>query len=342
MRSTIGAKGRMAGHLAALFLLIVFMAYAEPRASAPVAPAPPPVAVPAPTERTGIVPAEAAAVMPDPSATLAEVVTPVTAEHVPAERLRPPGSRGAPTPAGSAARPSIEGAGPPPSETLADHAADALQPSAAPLRPPPADADPGPEPADSGADAADAAGKEPDALAGNASGDAAPVPQPDESGSLVVASAETGAEGPVAATAPLANANLEVLGDNVYWLDQQHDLAKELDILPEVGTLIVLAPIPGRTIQGFEHIKTAVIPADLDDLSRDAAERYVYMTSDASLPVVTAVLPGVRGAAFFKAAYLLAHRNMPMEDLERELAHELDEAGTARDDVMHRIERLKD
>lgn len=165
--------------------------------------------------------------------------------------------------------------------------------------------------------------------------------QPDESGALVVAASETGAIKPIAAATPLANANLEVLGDGVYWLDPRHDLEKELAAVPELRSLILLAPLPGYHVQEFPHVKTEVIPADPADLTPDAADRFIHLTDGANKPVVIAVLPGARGAAFFKGAYLLHYRNMSPDDVLREITPELDDAGESRDDIVHRLMRLK-
>lgn len=346
MRSTIGTKSRMAAHIIALILLIVFMVCARPPAGTAV---PRPATSTHPSVHPADAPAKAIGAPTDPTATLAKVVTPVTASHVPAEQLRPPGAEGAVSSARPPSQPGIGSHRPAPAETLAT-AVPGVEASTDPLRPPADQASAAmiEEPAPSESPAPEAIVQaDPEAVETAEPSPApvpaeAPAPQPDESGSVVVDAADTGAEGPVAVTAPLANANLEVLGDNVYWLDQKYDLERELSVIPEMGTLIVLTPIPGRTIDGFEHVKTVTIPANIDDLNHDAAEHYVHLTSDASQPVVTAVLPGVRGAAYFKAAYFLAHRNTPIGDLMPELEQELEEAGPARDDVMHRIERLKD
>lgn len=169
--------------------------------------------------------------------------------------------------------------------------------------------------------------------------DAAPPPeQPDESGSLVVAAAEDDDED--ADLAPLGDASLEVLGDGIYWLDPQRDIEKELAAIPEIGTLILLAPLRGYRTAGFDHVRTEVIPADTADLSYDAAARFVHLTSSGASPIVAAALPGARGAAFFKGVYLLAHRGLELEDALREIAPELQEAGAAADEIVHRLQRL--
>ncbi len=165
--------------------------------------------------------------------------------------------------------------------------------------------------------------------------------QPDESGSLVVAE-PADADSPVPAVTPLpANANLEVLGDGVYWLDSDHDIVKELAAIPEAGTLILLAPLPGYRAQGLSHVRTEVIPADTADLTTDAAEQFVHLTGTAVKPVVVAAIPGARGAAFFKGMYLLTHRNLPLEEMLAEIEPDLEEAGPARDDVIHRLRRIE-
>ncbi len=170
--------------------------------------------------------------------------------------------------------------------------------------------------------------------------DPQPLPQPDESGSLVVAAPETGAINPVAAATPLPNATLEVLGDGVYWLDPRRDLETELAAIPELRSLILLVPLPGHRVTDFDHVKTEIIPADPADLTEDAAERFIHLTDAANRPVAVAALPGARGAAFFKGAYLLRNRALSAEEMLREIAPELDDAGTARDDIIHRLTRM--
>lgn len=170
-------------------------------------------------------------------------------------------------------------------------------------------------------------------------GDLPAAAQPDESGSLVVAAPETGFSAPVAATTPLPNANLEVLGDGVFWLDPHHDLEKELAAIPEIGTLVLLAPLPGYRVSGFEHVKTEVIPADTADINHDSAEHFLHVTEDMKRPLVIAPLSGARGAAFFKGVYLLANRNLSIDDVLREIGSELDQAGEAREEIVHRLLR---
>lgn len=170
------------------------------------------------------------------------------------------------------------------------------------------------------------------------SGDLQAVVQPDESGALIVAPSETAA--PISAATPLANANLEVLGDGIFWLDPRHDLEKELAAIPDIGTLVLLTPLPGFQISGFEHVKIEAIPADAADIIHDSAERFLHVVSDASRPIVVAPLSGARGAAFFKGAYLLARRNLNQEEVMREIEPELEQAGEAREEIVHRLLRL--
>lgn len=183
-------------------------------------------------------------------------------------------------------------------------------------------------------------------------GDEQPAPnQPDESGSLVVAASDTGTAQSV--VSPLYNANLEVLGDGVYWLGSQHDadLEKELKSIPGLSDLVILARLPGAKIHDIEHVKTTVIPSDTADLSLDAAERFLHFTSDRAKHhitdnspkpvVVVAAQSGARGAAFYKGVYLLFNRNLSFEEIEKEIEPELEEAGPARDEIIHRLKRLK-
>lgn len=167
---------------------------------------------------------------------------------------------------------------------------------------------------------------------------AEPVSQPDESGALVVAPVDAGASETV--IAPLKNANLEVLGDGFYWLSPRHDLEKELAAIPEVANLIVLAPAAEHAVAGFAHVKTDVLSAEPADLTRDAADRFVHLAGKKPGPVVAAALPGARGAAFFKAAYLLRGRDVSGDEVLGEISAELEEAGDAREEVVHRLLRL--
>lgn len=200
-------------------------------------------------------------------------------------------------------------------------------------------------PAKSGAVAATTTsneGGDDDAVRETISGDDTPDKalnmQPDESGSIVVASSDGGAA--QAAITPLPDANLEELGDNVFWLDPKHDLEKELAAIPEVGTLVLLTPMHGYWAKGFEHIRTETIPADIADLSDDAAAHFLHLTSEAPHPVIVAALPGARGAAFFKGVYLLARRKLNPENLSAAIAPELDDASYAAEEILHRLRRL--
>lgn len=164
--------------------------------------------------------------------------------------------------------------------------------------------------------------------------------QPDESGALVVAAPEEDSQA-AAASSPLPNAaNLEVLDDGVYWLDSRHDLEKELASVSDLGTLILLAPLPGYRGPDVEAGATEMIPAAAADLTEDAAARFLHLTANSPRPVVVAALPGAHGAAFFKGAYLLVNRNLDAGEMLAEIEGELNEAGTAREEIEHRLMRL--
>lgn len=169
----------------------------------------------------------------------------------------------------------------------------------------------------------------------------APSAQPDESQSLVIADPGDAANNPMPVLAPLANANLEVLGDGVYWLASRHSLEKELAAIPEIGILVFLSPFPGYPIDDFAPVRTAVVSAAIDDLSDDAAARFVHLASGNPSPAVVAVLPEARGAAFFKGAYLLAARNLEFAEVIKEIGPELGEADGAADEIVHRLHRLE-
>ncbi len=342
---------------------------AEPQPVRPVAPEAPsqpePAVVPLPVP-TPIAPPV------DPTATLDRIHSPADGDAVPSGALRPPLPEPAdepllpeepPVPAEPEAEPEpvqlpdepvpaepiTEEISPPVEETAITplDAAPEPEPEPAPIESIATPEEPtlGDEPV---AESSVEPTPEPEAAAPAVSDDAEAteqpaVTQPDESGSLVVATPESGEDAPVPATAPLPRlANLEVLGDGVYWLDAGYDLEKELAAIPEIGSLVFLSPLPDHQSTGFEHVKTESIPADLADLDRDAAERYLHITSAEAGPVVTAVLPGARGAAFFKGAYLLANRKLDMEEVLRELEPELESAGEARDEIIHRLIRLQD
>lgn len=166
--------------------------------------------------------------------------------------------------------------------------------------------------------------------------------QPDESGALVVAPPESGTSGPIAVATPLTNANLEVLGDGIFWLDPRHDLEKELATIPEIGTLVLLTPLPGFQVSGFAHVKTELIPSDSADIMHDSADHFLHVLSDASRPIVVAPLPGARGAGFFKGAYLLTGRHLTMEEVMREIEPELEQAGETREEIIHRLLRFSE
>ncbi|MCD8352604.1 MAG: hypothetical protein LUC93_18535 [Planctomycetaceae bacterium] len=297
----------------------------------------------------------------DPTATLDRIHTPADGESVPTGALRPPEPVTIPVPVEETpvpAEPEVE-ADPvviPEEPTPAEPVPEEVVPADETV-PPPAEALPEPEaeaieaivvPEEVEAIDEPSSQPEQDTIApvvteDEESTEQPAATQPDESGSLVVATPETGEDAPVPASAPLPRiANLEVLGDGVYWLDSGYDLEKELAAIPEIGTLVFLTPLPDHQSTGFEHVKTESIPADLADLDRDAAERYLHITSAEAGPVVTAVLPGARGSAFFKGAYLLANRKLDMEEVLRELEPELENAGEARDEIIHRLIRLQD
>lgn len=362
MRSKIGTKTRLAAHILALVLLIVLLVYggpAAPQQPPQHKPLRPSVSIPPRTEAAPIAPPTPALPV---DGTLDRIHAPAGAEAAAPGELRPPEEAPAipevaPEPPEEAqpiepapeepVAPEIpkEVAPPEPAEPAAEES----------IRPPEPETAVEPEPAE--APAKPAAPEEPAEPAPSETQEvqetketqetpepSEPVqPQPDESGSLVVASSETGVAKPIPAATPLPeNANLVVLGDGVYWLDSRYNLEKELAAIPEIGSMVFLAPLPEYHSTGFEHIKTEVIAADLADLSADAAEHYLQVVSDEKHPVVTVVLPGARGAAFFKGAYLLANRKLEMAEIIRELEPELEDADTARDDIIHRLVRLQE
>jgi hypothetical protein len=338
MRSNLGTKSRLAAHILALILLIFMLAHTSPDSQ--------PLEEPQQQPRRRTPSVSAYPDKPDEGAdkagvgTLDRVHTPAVATRVEAEALRPPSQPGAPRPA-RPAQPAPGIASETPAQAATIDNATPLRPHAEPLRPPePAATDAAGIPAVNDVPAAEEGTAAP-APAETAMEQTAP-PQPDESGAMVVAAPDTGAIKPVAAATPLPNANLEVLGDGVYWLDPGHDPETELAAVPELRRLVVLAPLPGYRAQEFAHVKTEVIPADPADLTRDAADHFIHLTGGADKPVAVAVLPGTRGAAFFKGAYLLHHRAMTVQDMLREITPELDDAGDARDDIIHRLTRLKD
>ena len=139
---------------------------------------------------------------------------------------------------------------------------------------------------------------------------------------------------------PLEHTNLEVLGAGVYWLAPGYDLQDGMAAIPEVKTLVLLVPLPGYQTDGIEHVKAAIIPADPGDLSEDAAAHFLHLTSGREAPVVVASLPGALGAAFFKGVYLMANRDLRPDAMLKEIEPELEEAGSARDEIIHRLIRL--
>lgn len=375
MRSKIGTKSRLAAHIIALVLLIIMLINVPglERVSTQLENQTPRKTGSRILDRT-------APIMPisvsDSSATLDRVHIAADAAGTPAEGLRPPDASSAsgeetPRDSGESTTPAVieeppaatespeDASGTPQSlpelTEMTDSAAVAGE-DGPELLAEPEDAgegagdEPGAAPTPLGeeggieADVPDESAEEgtsiqPDALDGGTDdGEKSVASQPDESGYIVVADSDV--EGKPAE--PIANANLEVLGDKVYWLGPRHDLERELATIPEIGSLIVIAPLPGYRMHGFEDIRTEIIPADLADLDQEAAEHFVYRTSNVTRPVVVAVRPGALGAAFFKGAYILANRNLSTEDMLREIGPELEDAGAAGDDIVHRLRRLKD
>lgn len=345
MRSKLGTQSRLAAHILAFIFLVWMLAGTpnRPIRDDTVPPANPVAATPA-----APVPAASPAIPnPEPprAGTLDRVATPVVATRVEPEALRPETGGQPPEPRPAPDAPGIA-AGHPAQPATIEKGASPLQPPEEPLRPPAEDAEP--ESADGSAPTVD--GEEPSAVASDpVSAESAPdaesvpsAPQPDESGAMGVAAPENGAGKPMAASTPLFNANLEVLDDGVYWLSSHYDLEHELASIPELRGLILLAPLPGYHSPGFGHVKTQVVSADAADLTRDAAERFIHLTESSARPIVVAVLPGARGAAFFKGAYLLEKRAMSDQEMLREIEPELEEAGDSRDDIVHRLARLED
>lgn len=362
MRSKIGTQSRLAAHILALVLLILMLVYISPSPSvkATAAPARPAAAEPAAKTLAGTPLAEHAP--PGDADTLDRIHARVTPEPAATATLRPPAAEPAPveepktatTPDQTSLRPpetaeAISSESPPetPVETAAASvAADQPDvPALTGLRPTDEPEEAAPTPAeelapfisDEGSDTLAPVSETEPSETPVADDSAVIAPQPDESGSLVVASADTGLTHPVAATTPLPNANLEVLGDGVYWLDPSHNLEAELAAIPEIGTLVLLTPLPGYRVVGFEHVKTEAIAADAADLDHDSAEHFLHVAADAKRPIVIAPLSGARGGAFFKGVYLLANRNLSTEEVLREIAPELDQAGEARHEIIHRL-----
>lgn len=361
MRSKIGTKTRLAAHILALVLLIVLLVYGGPAATQQPTqhkPLRPSVSIPPRTETAPVAPpvvptAPVAPVAPAPPAdgTLDRIHTPAGAEAASPGELRPPEEAPAipevaPEPPEEAQpiEPAPEEPVTPEAEPVPETVAEPSE-SVAPTEPEePVETPDEPEPESVKPPASEEPAEPVRPEAPETPAAPEPVaPQPDESGSLVVAASETGVDKPIPAATPLPeNANLVVLGDGVYWIDSRYNLEKELSAIPEIGSMVFLAPLPEYHSTGFEHIKTEVIAADLADLSADAAEHYLQVVAGEKHPVVTVVLPGARGAAFFKGAYLLANRKLEMAEIIRELEPELEDADTARDDIIHRLVRLQE
>jgi hypothetical protein len=353
MRSKIGTKTRLAAHILALLLLIILLAHSNPaasRQSPQPQPAPPGDFIPPPAKTDAAPDAVPAApierIVPvggKVDGTLDQVHVPADIEAYAPGSLRPPGE----TPAGpEPVEPSPEPGAvpetpagpidPAPPETVPEPAPQEIPAVQASIAEPAAEAEDVSEPTEPESAPPESAPSNPVEPAEPATS------QPDESGSLVVAASGAGSDLPVPAATPLpGNANLVVLGDGVYWLDSRHNLEKELSAIPEIGSLVFLAPVPDYHSTGFEHVKTEVIAADLADIGGDAAEQYLQAVAGDTPPVVTAVLPGARGAAFFKGVYLLANRKQDIAEIIRELEPELEESGDARDDIIHRLMRLQ-
>ena len=339
MRSKLSTRSRLAAHILALILLIIMLfsiAHPPPGASIPPAPAARQSPVAAPSAPAG--PAASRPEITGPQLAGSETVEEGSRSLVISDApLHPPekivnggnvSSSSAPVAEtgndAPAAKPSE------PEKTLSEPA------PALPDAKKPESTAPAPQSMDTPPEAA----KPTDSVPAPTSETAAGSPTTDESGSPLM-TPETEPTGKTSVLAPLANgANLEVLGDGVYWLDPRHDLKKELAAVPEIGTLILLAPLPGLPTQGFEHIKTEVISADAADLGQDAAARFIHLASTSPKPVVAAALPGAVGAAFFKGAYLLVSRGQGTEKTLEDIKPELAEAGSAAEEIVHRLLRL--
>ena len=166
-------------------------------------------------------------------------------------------------------------------------------------------------------------------------------PQPDESGALKVAKDDPAVPAPDLDLAPLANGSLEVLDDGVYWFVSGDDVAKGLAAAPEVKTLVLLAPDRKAELGAPEGIRVETIPARLDDIGVDAAERFLALEGEDGIPLVIAALPGADGAAFFKGAYLLLKRGRTLEEVFEAIAPDLPVDGAADEEIRHRLSRLQ-
>lgn len=323
-KSKLNTKSRLAAHITALVLLIIMLVYiGQTPKEQPVIPTPTSGLREnmrrradnqrAPRQRDS-----------SPARSASRTVEPAPARETPPAATAP-----APAAPAEAAQPPEGGASEPAEAPASAAASDGEKPDTLPLGDVPAAAT-------GETSAPDDASDTPE----EADGDAPGEPQPDESGSLVVAPPASGVE---AAAIPLpasAGPSLEVLGGGVYWLDSRHNFKTELAAIPEIDTLVLLAPLPGYEAEGVDHIKVEIISADVADLSTDAAARFIHLTSGEFAPVVAAVVDGARGAAFFKGAYLLANRNMGLDEALREIEPELKEAGPAAEEIVHRLRRL--
>lgn len=314
MRSRLGIKTRLAMYVLGTGAFLFLLMNLEP---APPQPTPVPVAAAAPAQPQPAAepaPAEPAA-QPAPAKGLTPLVQlPPSPLPVP-EPAQKPAPEQTPAPA-PAAEPKPEPV-PEPKEAPEP----APQPEAEPAPIQPADPEPQPDPVPE---------PQPDTPAEPAPEPEAEPAQPDESGAIV-------SEPDQAALAPLPAApNLHVLGEGMYWIDTPQNLEEELrPVLEEAGMLIFLSPTPGPVPAPMEYLRTETIAADVSDLTREAAEHFLYLCENAARrPVVAAALPGARGAAYFQGIYLLARREMPLDAVLTELEPALAQAGSARDAIV--------
>jgi hypothetical protein len=166
-------------------------------------------------------------------------------------------------------------------------------------------------------------------------------PQPDESGALKIAESDSTVPGSEPDMAPLANGNLEVLGDGVYWLASGQNVVKGLAAVPEAKTLVLLAPDGKTELVAPEGLRVETIPARMSDIGVDAAERFLALVGGDGIPLVIAALPGTGGASFFKGAYLLLVRSKTMEEVFTAIAPDLPGSGAADEEIRHRLSRLR-
>lgn len=349
MRSKIGTKARLTAHILALVLLLLMLVYIAPASSnhEEIKPRQPSVPL-----------RKSAAAAPEKGGDAVPVALPVRqpemTEPAKTESAKPPETPKPPEPSKTPelsdsveaigpATPvepveSVESATPVPAEKIKPEsiAEPIVEPEPATETGAVADAETGAEKTPENGEA-----EKPDADGDDqaASGKVPAINQPDESGSLVVAASEAGLDARVAAATPLPDANLEVLGDGVFWLTGGRNPESELALVPDIGTLVLLTPLPGYRVDGFDHVRTESIPADNVDLDHDSAEHFLHVAADSARPVVIVPLPGARGAAFFKGVYLLANRNLAVDEVLREIGSELDQAGEAREEIVHRLLR---